>query len=1086
MSSDDQNALLYTELVQGLLYLNSVDDIQQAIREMRNLDRAALYHEFDTLEQTYVSAGSSAQRQLLLFVRNIIDEVIQSQAPESSEPIATADQLIQQALRAPDMVHVYTLLRNHRQLLDEKTYQMLQLRTSSLKPTVVGTLAWIRIVCVAGLLLGQSDREAAAKGHFFWVSYCRDTRRFATVERHLLHAEKLAEGSDDLLMKVGIIGLRASFYDQFGETARAAESFQQLLELANTEDSEHIANPIRERLAHCYRTLGRYQEALELINACITFTQQRQYKDQEVRCHLFKGLVVEDLGRYEEGEIEYRKAAELAESLGDRSTQFSAMINIVASLQKREHVSEAVASMRKALKVVEDWGNPVMVASMRNNLGNMLLGMHQESATREALGEFMKALPTKASANDWHGEVTSYIGVGDALYALGEYEDAKTFYSLALVPALEMLESGNETSGVFMYATRVASGKAALSENVTDTIVWARDMSRATGEIFQELVLTSLLIDEDVKKGQQQQAIALCRETIERCRAMNVYSTEVTHLHITLARLLMQRADGKREAYSILMDALTSIEKDLQGVLLNQSRSEVVAKWIELYGMLLALLVEHGHELDLPASTDAIELAFNLHEAAKARAFLANLASTPIAQPESIPQELREQELNLLALERDLQRADGKQYDKSQVFRFERLREISHELHDCWEKMRPFAPEYVSMRSGEPATLQDVQALLAKHATTPMAFVSFFCDEHITTCFVVRSDAPGVQVFRSEAGRKSLSEAARLLRREFNGDPKAFPPYPPIRDDQPWERDLHDFAALSAPLLAFLPAVQGVELLCIAPHGPLHLLPLHALRVPDGTYLAERFGVVYCPSLSTLRYSLVKNTYNTPQTVAPSVYVAGVSSRVDAHPEFFEQDDQLFAPDFWQVTADIGVSAATKGRVLQQAGDYDVVHLTCHGYFDEKDPLNSGVLLADGQEKPPRNPGSVSMLERSRYLLTARDFLRTSMHARIVVLRACSTAIQGERNSGDELEGLSRSLLYAGNAAVVVSLWNVNQRTSQEFMAKFYHYWAASEQPVEKWRALQMAQRDFLNATDRPFLNHPYHWAPLIVIGDWR
>src|SRR5579885_1769559 len=131
MSSDDQNALLYTEFVQGLLYLNSVDDIQQAIREMRNLDSAALYHEFDTLEQTYVSAGSSAQRKLLLFVRNIIDEVIQSQAPESSEPISTADQLIQQALRAPDMVHVYTLLRNHRQLLDEKTYQMLQLRTSS-------------------------------------------------------------------------------------------------------------------------------------------------------------------------------------------------------------------------------------------------------------------------------------------------------------------------------------------------------------------------------------------------------------------------------------------------------------------------------------------------------------------------------------------------------------------------------------------------------------------------------------------------------------------------------------------------------------------------------------------------------------------------------------------------------------------------------------------------------------------------------------------------------------------------------------------------------------------------------------------
>ncbi|HZO71410.1 MAG TPA: CHAT domain-containing tetratricopeptide repeat protein [Ktedonobacteraceae bacterium] len=1086
MSSDDQNALLYTEFVQRLLYLSSVDDIQQAIRETHNLDSAALYHEFDTLEQAYIEAGSSAQQKLLLFVRKAVGEIIQPQAADGTESITTAAQLIQRALHAPDMMHVYTLLRDHRSLLDEKTYQMLQLRTSSLKPTVVGTLAWVRVLCVTSLVLGKSDQEAAAKAHFFWVSYCRDNRRFATVERHLLHAEKLAEGSDDLLMMVGIIGLRASFYDQFGETPRAAESFQKLLELASSEESEHIANPIRERLAHCYRTLGRYQESLELINTCLTFTQRRQYKDQEARCHLFKGLVVEDLGRYEEGEIEYRKAAELAEALGDRSTQFKAMINIAASLQKRGNVAEAVANMRKALKVVEEWGNPVMVASMRNNLGNMLLGMHEESATREALGEFMKALPTKASASDKPGEVTSYIGVGDALDALGEYEHAKTFYSMALVPAIELLENENETFGVFMYASRVASGEAALTEDVTSTIIWARDISRATGEIFQELVLTSLLVDEKAKKGHQQEAIALCRETIERCKAINMSSTDVMRLHIKLAKLLMQHADEKQEAYDILIDALASVEKDLQGVLLNRSRAEVIAGWIGLYGTLIALLIEHGHELDLPSSTNPIELAFNLHESAKARAFLANLASTPIAQSEAIPQELREQESNLLALERDLQRASGEQYDKSQVFRFERLREISHELRDCWDKMRPFAAEYVRMRSGEPAQLQDVQALLAEHATTPMAFVSFFCDEDITTCFVVRSDQSRVQVFRSEIGRKRLREAARLLRREFNGEPKAFPSYPPIRDEQPWKRDLHDFMALSDVLLPFLPAVQGVELLCIAPHGPLHLLPFHALRVPDGTYLGEHFGVVYCPSLSTLRYSLERSTHHGPQTAVPSVYVAGVSSRVDTHPEFFEQDDQLFASDFWQVTADIGVSAATKWRVLQQAGNYDVVHLTCHGYFDEKDPLNSGVLLANGQEKPPKNPGEVSILERSHYLLTARDFLRISMRSRIVTLRACSTGIQGERNSGDELEGLSRSLLYAGNAAVVVGLWNVNQRTSQEFMAKFYHYWAEAEQPVEKWRALQMAQRDFLNAADRPFLNHPYHWAPLIVIGDWR
>ncbi|HLG64180.1 MAG TPA: CHAT domain-containing tetratricopeptide repeat protein [Ktedonosporobacter sp.] len=1082
MAADSLDAQLYADFVQELLYLGSVRDIQRAVGEMPNLDSAALYQALDTLEKTYTEAGAEAQRQLLLYVRKAIDDVLQP--PAAVERITNVDELIQQALHAQNMTHVYILLRNYRHLLNEKVYQLLQLQTPHLNPNVVDPLAWVRILCVTSLLLGKSNKEAAAKAHFFWVSYCRDTRQFATVERHLLHAVKLTEGSDDVMMVVGIIGLQASFYERFGEVARAAASFQHLLALAERANNEHIANSVREGLARCYHTLGRDQEALELLNACLAYTQKTKEQDQEARYHFFKGVAVESLGRYEEGEVEYRKAADLAESLGDRVIQFKAMINIGLSLQRRDNVQEAITSLRATFKVVEKWGNPVMVASMRNNLGNALLQLHQESATSEALGEFMKALPIKASANDTRGEVISYIGVGDALDALGEYEDAKTFYGLALGPALELLKNENEAFGAVMYATRVASGKAALSEDTIGTIVWARDITRETGEIFQELILTALLIDEEAKKGDQQRAIELCREAIGHCQAMNIYSTGVMDLHIKLAKLLMRRSDGKREAYHILMGALASIEKDLQGVLLNRSRAEVIAKWIKLYGMLIALLVENGHELDLPASTDLIELAFNLHEAAKARAFLANLASTPIAQPEAIPQELREQESKLLMLVRDLQRAGGEQYSKSQLFRFERLREMSRELHDCWEKMRPFAAEYVRMRSGEPARLQDVRALLSEYATVPMAFVSFFCDEDITTCFVVRSDEPQVQVFRSAIGRKRLREAARLLRRELNGEPNAFPAYPPIRDKQPWKRDLHDFMALSDALLTFLPAVQGVELLCIAPHGPLHLLPFHALRVPDGSYLIEHFAVVYCPSLSTLRYSL-QHRHNEPQET-PSVYVAGVSSRVDAHPEFFEQDDQLFAPDCWQVTADIGVSAATKERVLQQAGNYDVVHLTCHGYFDEKDPLNSGVLLANGQEKPPRNPGSVSIMERSQYLLTARDFLRIAMGARIVTLRACSTAIQRERNSGDELEGVSRSLLYAGNAAVVVSLWNVNQESSQQLMVKFYHYWAEAEQPVEKWRALQMAQRDFLNAADKPFLNHPYHWAPLIVIGDWR
>jgi CHAT domain-containing protein len=95
-------------------------------------------------------------------------------------------------------------------------------------------------------------------------------------------------------------------------------------------------------------------------------------------------------------------------------------------------------------------------------------------------------------------------------------------------------------------------------------------------------------------------------------------------------------------------------------------------------------------------------------------------------------------------------------------------------------------------------------------------------------------------------------------------------------------------------------------------------------------------------------------------------------------------------------------------------------------------------------------------------------------------------ACKAERNAGDEFEGFSRTLLQSGNAAALVSLWNVDQESSQRFLTRFYQHWSKPAQPMEKWRALWMTQKEFLRDAGEPFLQHPYHWAPLVLIGDWR
>ena len=128
----------------------------------------------------------------------------------------------------------------------------------------------------------------------------------------------------------------------------------------------------------------------------------------------------------------------------------------------------------------------------------------------------------------------------------------------------------------------------------------------------------------------------------------------------------------------------------------------------------------------------------------------------------------------------------------------------------------------------------------------------------------------------------------------------------------------------------------------------------------------------------------------------------------------------------------------------------------------------------------------VSALEQARTILTARQVMSTSMDAEIVVLRACSGSVHAVRNAGDELDGLSRAFLYAGNSAVMASLWNVDQLTSRDLLRAFYRHWSDPVKKPEKWQALQWAQQEFLRSAEEPYLRHPYDWAPFVLHGDWR
>jgi len=108
--------------------------------------------------------------------------------------------------------------------------------------------------------------------------------------------------------------------------------------------------------------------------------------------------------------------------------------------------------------------------------------------------------------------------------------------------------------------------------------------------------------------------------------------------------------------------------------------------------------------------------------------------------------------------------------------------------------------------------------------------------------------------------------------------------------------------------------------------------------------------------------------------------------------------------------------------------------------------------------------------------------LTGALGTRLIVLSACQTGVEKVRR-GDELMGLSSAFLYAGIPALIVSLWSVNDESTSDLMVRFYRHLreAAAGEAGGTAHALQAAMLE-----TRQDFPHPYHWAPFILLGDWR
>lgn len=168
-----------------------------------------------------------------------------------------------------------------------------------------------------------------------------------------------------------------------------------------------------------------------------------------------------------------------------------------------------------------------------------------------------------------------------------------------------------------------------------------------------------------------------------------------------------------------------------------------------------------------------------------------------------------------------------------------------------------------------------------------------------------------------------------------------------------------------------------------------------------------------------------------------------------------------------------------------------VIHIATHGFFFEQkndkvkslspiknqytldsNPLKRCGLLLYGANYAWLNGGNIYEIDNG--ILTANEISNLDLSdTEMVVLSACETGL-GDIDGSEGVYGLQRAFKMAGVDIIIMSLWEVPDAETTDFMINFYTNWLSGQQVRKAFRNTQLYMAE-------TYKDHPEKWAAFVL-----
>lgn len=855
-----------------------------------------------------------------------------------------------------------------------------------------------------------------------------------------------------------------------GELDPARDHYKQAIEVARQLEATTELAVFLSYLGVVELNLGDLEEAERHLTESIDIARGGSLTEIEEHSRLLLAELLRDCGRSDQAIDQFLEAISLAVKLDDFEAAELALANLGRLYLAKGWAEQAVLCFNEALELRDETRDKPAL------LGSMGLCMSELGKFDKAIGHFRTAYLEAECEDDVRTMAISRGSEGNTLFELHQYDDALKCYEMALELSRHAEDSRRE--GVWLGNIGTTWLKLGDVDKALENCQKAAEIARAFDDQQSEAAHLDSIGDCYFARGELEQAHECYGKALEISE--QVQDRLGQRIYLTNLGKLFERMGQLQPAFEHLGRAADLFDHQRARIKADDLKTSFANRGGDLYKDVVRVCLSLGKRVE------ALEYVGR----AKSRALLDLLSNSPIdisTLSESGDQGLKKlilQERQLRAqidhLERVFWQGGGSSSsgsDPGSGYRgAARTVEEAQGLYSTWRdvvsQLKRRHPNYATLVSSTTLGFSEIKQLW-ETPDAPLGrdtvLIEYFWTEDflMAACIDAESKEPGLHILADAEAREGLAMDLETFLE--------------MSSTEGWEvplslcQRLYDL--LLKPLVETFP--QGIERLMLVPHGSLFHLPFAALHDGEG-FLCQKYCFSYLPSTSLI--PVLARARGAMSEAQKAKYLVSAISDYSATRKdglVFSStlrssaglDDLSYTVEEARSILKVGSEAASEAKLLTNEevktnlaalfSEYPVVHFAGHAIFNPEEPMASGLVLSDGTVLT-----AASILERSS--------LRTKC-GRLLVLSACQTGVN-LITPGGEILGLARALMYAGMPNLVLSLWEVADRSTADLMQDFHSAWQAGKQSISK--ALQEAQRNAANT------GQPIHaWAPFIHFG---